>query len=104
MQSGIVKAPWTGFVCICDHNGFSPLAAELSFLSFDNLLPGAVHWIRTLAPSEIGSTGVVHLWAESRPEQYLALQTYLSDLGMLVSRFSLAIGNCQSFEITSLPS
>lgn len=96
MDLGIMNAPWAGLRLICDHSGLSLLATEVSFLSSDHLLPKTVYWVRTWHPQEMEVLWVAHLWAESRPEQFLALQTGFSHLGVL----SLACLVCQRQVIT----
>lgn len=65
MHLGVVTAPWAGLGLICDHSGFSPLAAELSFISSDPLLPGTVPWVGTWHLQKLEALRAAHLWAES---------------------------------------
>lgn len=88
---GIIKAPWAGLRLICDHSGPVLLVTELPFLSSDYLLPKTVHLVRSGHPQELEGLWVAHLWAESKPEQLLTLQTGLSQVGVL----SLAALVCQ---------
>lgn len=91
MYVGIIKAPWAGLGLICDHSEPGLLTTELPFPLSDDRLPKTVHWVRSWHPQELEGLWVAHPWAESKPEQFLALQTGLSQLGVL----SLAALVCQ---------
>lgn len=109
MHVAIVKSPWIGFGL----NLWPQRIESIGNRAFFHFLPLIIcsqelcALAKSLAPSEIGSTCVVPLWAESKPGQYLALQIYVGKATRiaLISRFSLvATRNCQSFEVISLPS